>query len=803
MSRKMLFLLACGVLVLLCVIAYLPLWRNDFIDFDDLDYILDNPHVRDGLSSRGLIWAFTTSHTGSWIPLIWVSMQFDATVSSLLYPLLLHQKGPSPVIFHAQNLFWHTATVVLLFVTLQRMTKQLGPSIVVAALFAVHPLHVESVAWATERKDTLSTFFWMLTLYAYVHYAELPSRNRYALVLGGFALGLLSKPMLVTLPCVLLLLDYWPLRRLSCSPSLSGEGRGSSIPKPLPLPPSPKEGGGTDPAPVGLWSLLSEKLPLFALAAAVAAITVLTQGKSNAVVPTDVLTTKARLANSVISYGWYLEKTFWPTDLCIYYIHPLDKWSLSALLTSVGVLIAISIVAIVTARRAPWLLVGWLWFLGTLVPVIGLLQVGGQARADRYLYVPHIGLFIAIVWSIDALMTRIKIPKMVGLVLAVVCVGALIPLTWIQLGYWRNAETVWTHATDVTEGNHRAYAALGRLLIFEGKKQNDPQMFERGSDYARRALELNPNVAEYRYNYGVVQLLHGDLEKAIDNFRKTLKLDPSYSDARFNLGLAQRRLHDFAGAEKTFGEILDLENRKPVPNPAPDVLAQHGALLWETGRYTEARKEWETALRKNAQTAEALNGMGLVALREGDLPKATQRFQEALKADGSLMSAASNLGLVAGRQGAWTDAARLHEVAVKYQLTTADRVQYLCRWALALHETNKAEDARKTYAEATELQPNWRRDARTKAWELATAATVSPGDAATAWELASQVCQAVSVPSADDLDILSAALAARGLFDQAVPVARLAASRADAAQASVIAARVTLYEKRQRFLRDP
>jgi protein O-mannosyl-transferase len=758
MSRKWRFWSIPVGLVVLCLLAYGPVWRNDFIDLDDEGDIRTNSHITDGLSSPGLGWAFTTFKNGNWIPLVWITLQADATLTALT--------GVNLAVFcHAQNLFWHATTVVLLFLTLTRLTQRVGPSAVVAALFAVHPLHVESVAWATERKDVLSTFFWVLTVYAYARYAELPSRNRYIPVLGAFVLGLMAKSMLVTLPCALLLLDYWPLRRWGAT---------------------------------GFWPLLREKLPLFAVAGVIATLTITAQRSADAMDGLEVIPLSARLANAVVSYVWYLEKTFWPTGLALFYPHLHSHWTWPPVLASGGVLVAVSGVAIALARRAPWLLVGWLWFLGTLVPVIGLIQVGAQARADRYVYVPHIGLFVAVVWSLDALLDRWKI-RAVGTALAGACVAACAALTWVQIGYWEDAETIWEHTLDVTQNNLHAHNAMGRLLVYRGQTTGDRETFRRGLEHYRTAVEIDPSLANLWYNLGLAHLIIGELDKAVDSFQAALQRDPTHDDARINLGLAQHHLHDDAAAELTLRPVMQ--------NPEPATRGLYGLVLWNLGRRAEARREWEKTLRAEPKQPDAVFGMGCVWLDGGDIPRAQRNFAVAEDMKPLLIDAPSYQGISAGRLNDWTNAIAQHKHAVERQKNQPnarrdDLSVYTRRLAFALHNHGETEAARQEYTRATQLQPDWRKRDRQTAWQLATTAAPTPGDAATGWELASQVCQAVSDPSADDLDTLAAALAALQRFDEAVTVAQQAASKSAPPRAAAIAERIARYQKKQPFVRS-
>ncbi len=501
-STRLLWFIAT-VLVVLTLAAYSQVWECGILDLDDESYLFEHPEVLDGLTLGGLQWAWTTFHGGFWFPLTWMSLQLDASLSSAIQGPSV-KEAPLGLVFHGQNLFWHTATVVLLLATLYRLTGALWRSALVAALFAVHPLHVESVAWVTERKDVLSTFFWVLTLLAYGWYVERPGVGRYLLIVSSFLLGLLAKPMVVTLPCVLLLLDWWPLQRFT----------------------NPKRERGILFFPRSRFGLVWEKVPLLAISAAVGVLTVWAQQQAGAVATLAHLSFADRLANAVISYGWYLEKTVWPTNLAIFYCHPLSSWQWEPVVLSGIVLVGVTILALVSAKRWPWLVVGWLWFVGTLVPVIGLVQAGEQARADRFVYVPHIGLFIALVWSLAALRQAVQCPEWVGAAGAAVCLLLLTAVTWVQVGYWKDSETMWQHTLEVTPDNHQAHCGMGRVLL--KMAESDPELtaderrqrLAEARQHFERAIALAPHDDKYRWFLGRVLEDQRSLDEAAQQREK-------------------------------------------------------------------------------------------------------------------------------------------------------------------------------------------------------------------------------------------------------------------------------------------
>lgn len=494
-QRHRLELLVCLGLALATAASYSTVLGNDFV-YDDGDYVLDNSRVKGGLTLANVSWAWTTFFQSNWHPLTWMSLQLDA---SLL--------GTGPAGFHLTNVVLHLANTVLLFVVLQRMTGALGSSAFVAGVFGLHPLHVESVAWITERKDVLSTLFWLLTMLAYYHYVQRPGLLRYLLVVLPFVLGLLAKPMLVTLPCVLLLLDYWPLRR-----------------------------GENQPGPAASltalwrrwWPLVWEKLPLFALSAASSVITWYAQQRGGSVARLDQVPLEARLGNAVVAYATYLRKMFWPSDLAPFYPHPGINLSIRDLALALLVLAALSWAGWRWRQTCPALLVGWLWYLGTLVPVIGLVQVGSQALADRYTYVPLMGATIALTWPSAELARRWhwqKILSAVGRIALVAC--AL--LTWNQVSYWKDDLTLWTHTLALTGSHAVVHENLG--VGHAKRKQLDQAIRE-----LQRAVNLAPLHLGAHQNLAGVLIERGRFTEAAELCRQVLQADPQNAAAHRNLG---------------------------------------------------------------------------------------------------------------------------------------------------------------------------------------------------------------------------------------------------------------------------
>jgi tetratricopeptide (TPR) repeat protein len=510
LTKNQLAALICLALAVVTAALYWPITHYGFVNFDDDDYITNNSHVQAGLTWAGVIWAFQTGAAANWHPLTWISHMLDCQ----LY-------GLNPGGHHSTNLIFHVINTLLLFLWLRQLTGTLWRSAMVAALFAWHPLHVESVAWASERKDVLSTFFWMLTLIAYTRYAQKRSKVEargsradtpvqaldarrstldYYLALLFFACGLMSKPMVVTLPFVLLLLDFWPLNRFP--PGCSARS---------------------------LINLIVEKLPFFALTLAASVVTYFVQTSGRALWSPAGLSFSSRVANALWAYERYISKTFWPADLSIFYTHPYH-WPAGLVIGAALLLALWSGLFIWRARQNPYLLVGWFWFLGTLVPTIGLVQVGSQSMADRYMYIPSIGLFIMVVWGLDDFLNwRPHWRRITTLAGGVALAGCLVG-TRIQLSYWQNSIKLFSHAIEVTTDNFVAYTCLGETLRDLGLKKEALMV-------CAEAVRIAPNSPVAQYNYGMALLQNNKLDEALAHLDAAGRLAPHNSEVQYNLGL--------------------------------------------------------------------------------------------------------------------------------------------------------------------------------------------------------------------------------------------------------------------------
>jgi len=474
----------------------------DFVYFDDDLYITDNHQLQAGFNKENVVWAFTNNHVGLWLPLTWLSFMLD-------YELY----GLNPF----TNLLFHLANTLLLFFILSRITGSLWRSAFVAGLFALHPLHVESVAWVTERKDVLSTFFWMLTMWFYIQYAAQPRLYKYFLALFAFTLGLMAKPMLVTLPFVLLLLDYWPLGRFQ--PGQFKDHNGSEIEKSM----------NSNKLPPLASRLLLEKLPFFVLAAAASLIAFLTQQSWGAAASVEVLPARIRIANGLVAYIGYMRKMIWPQDLAVFYPHPGNTLPIWQAAGAGLLLLLISVLALRARRRHPYLPVGWLWYLGTMVPVIGLVQVGKQSMADRFTYIPLIGLFIIIAWTVPCLLAKWRYQRIVLFTSAALVLVALMIVTRLQVRHWRNSITLFEHTLAVTTDNQVIHNNLGKALIRKGE-------IDKARFHYSRALQLQPNSAKAHTNLGNILEQQGKLQEAMHHYYSAVQLDPKLAEAHFNLG---------------------------------------------------------------------------------------------------------------------------------------------------------------------------------------------------------------------------------------------------------------------------
>ena len=573
--NKKLTCIIVTVLIAACLLAYGRVLNNGFVSYDDEDYLTKNTNVQSGLSVANIKWAFTSVVSNNWHPLTMISHMADWSMFKD------HAGG-----HHLVSLLLHIGNVLLLFLFLKKATGNFWPAAFAAAFFALHPLRVESVAWASERKDVLSMFFGLATLYTYTFYAEKRDTTKYILCLILFALGLMAKPMLVTFPFVLLLLDYWPLKRWQKEiKPVTNETKG------VPLKKKDKQQRSqsakqnisvTAKEQPTVSQLLWEKVPFFILTVISVIITVWAQYRG--IESFQKLPVSERIANAIVSYISYLGKTFWPVDLAVFYPyqHAYADWQI---LGSFFILLGISIAVIYFVKKAPFLLVGWFWYLGTLVPVIGLVQVGKQAMADRYTYLPAIGIVMMVAWSVAYFFPapRKKI-KMILMSTAVAVLVALSFLTWLQCGYWKNSISLFSHALQATKNNYLAHDSLGVALDAEGK--HNEAIFQ-----YQEAIKINPDYDNAYYNLANAFKDQGDIGGAEKYFRETIRINPNYVDAQNNLGIILEMYY------KKYDEAI--YHYRQALKIQPDKFGVHynmGIALLQKGEPEEAVKHFRAAI---------------------------------------------------------------------------------------------------------------------------------------------------------------------------------------------------------------
>jgi len=626
-------------LVIAVAAIYAQAGRYPFHGLDDEDYV-QNAHVLKGLSWDGVVWAFTTSHAANWHPLTWLSHMLDAR----LFGTTDQTAGGH----HLVSAAIHALNAVLLFHALRRLTTHLWPSALVAALFAVHPLRVESVAWASERKDVLSGLFFMLALLAYGRYVRRPGWRRMLPVLGSHMAGLLAKPMLVTLPMVLLALDLWPLQRWRV-------GRGRPAKDPLRSAAAGKVGGA-----LPLRRLLLEKAPLLAASLGSSIMTVVAQRSGGAVAELGAIPWESRIYNALVSYATYLWKTIWPTGLACYYPHPatLPATGNEAILASACVLLlfAIGWAVLRLAGRQPYLLAGWLWYGIAMFPVIGIVQVGNQAWADRYAYLPLIGIYCMIVWLGRDLLSARPAARAIAGVLAVAVVVALGVSAHAQVKVWRDSGTLYAHALEVTKNNWFAHNGLGLFVMSQGRLEEARRHFE-------RSLSLRPGQAGVHANLGMLFLRLGQVNRAREHLDPALQTHPGVPEALNNLGV----------------------------------------LLVGEGRLDEARQQFERAIAARPDFPEAHFSLGLILMRQGHLDQACEHYERAAALRPSYQEALFNLALVREAQGRLDQAARAYQRVLKLRPRDAEAHHRLGR---ALASLGRRAEARSHFEEALKWEPS-------------------------------------------------------------------------------------------------
>jgi protein O-mannosyl-transferase len=694
----------CLALAGITLVAFGRALFCQFINFDDPDYVYENRVVSRGLTWNSIRWAFSF-HAFNWHPLTWLSHMLDCQIYEL-----------HPAEHHATNLALHLAAVILLFLVLRRMTGALWQSAFAAAVFAVHPLRVESVAWISERKDVLGGFFFVLTVAAYVRYVRKPSVARYGLTVLLFALGLMSKPMLVTLPLILLLLDYWPLRRA--------------------IPPR---------------KLILEKLPLLALSVGSSIATILAQHK--AIQSIQVYPLGARLGNAAISCIVYLRQMVWPNGLAIFYPYPQGGFAGWEVALAAILVIGATVVVWMQRRARPWLLVGWGWYLIMLLPVIGIVQVGGQAHADRYTYLPQIGICIVVAWLAAEWVQRLRISKQaVGAATAVV-VGVLAFCTWKQTGYWHDDETLWPHTIACTTNNEMSHYNLG--FAFDKKGEMDQAIAE-----YREALRIRPNYGEALNNLGLALLQQGKVDEAMEYLQQAYQAGPNRAEPCVNIGSA----------------------------------------LLRKGRIDEAIARFQEALQLKADNPTAYNNLGDAFLQKGDVASASANYEKTLALDPDYPEANYSLGNILLQNGRIDEAIAYFIKAVHAKPDYAKAYNNLGN---ALAQKGREKDAIASYEKAWQLEPSDLAINNNLAWLLATASDGSLRNGSESIELAQRANLLSGRNNPMVLRTLAAALAQLGKYSDAVGVSRTAIAAARQAgqtnMLEVLNAEMKLYQTGRPF----
>jgi tetratricopeptide (TPR) repeat protein len=575
----------CLILAFITAAVYYPVRTYDFVNYDDQIYVYDNPNIQSGLTFDAVKQAFTSSYANFWHPLTMLSYMLDWQLF-----------GNNAAGFHLTNLIFHIANALLLFIVLKQMTSAIWQSAFVAALFALHPLHVESVAWVSQRKDVLSTFFWFLTMWAYVRYVKQSQNWLYLLTMLFFALGLMAKPMLVTLPFVFLLLDYWPLERFSKR---------------------------------NIYRLILEKIPFIVLSMILSVIAFLVQPTGTEAMRLAKLDLKIRIFNAIISYVEYIGKTFWPRGLTVFY--PLIGKNISVLyvVIAAAILLAVTVFVICLAKKHRYLPTGWFWYLGTLVPVIGLIPVGEHAMADRYTYITLTGLFIMISWGAADLLAKSRHKKIILTVLALLIVLILSICSRLQLRHWRSSLDLFQHALNVTQNNYTAHYCVAQVFASQGN-------INEASYHYSQAVRILPDYVEAISDLGVVRHQQGRIDEAVSLYERALRIDPNFAGANLNLAAAYADRGDFKRAAAHYKTGL-------ASADIPALRRNYASVLVRLGRFEDAVAEYRKVLSAIPDDPYILNEFGIVLMKTGKFDEAILHFKKALQIAPNYTDAKNNL----------------------------------------------------------------------------------------------------------------------------------------------------------------
>ncbi len=686
-NETKLVLYICAFLTLSTLAIYWPITHHDFVNFDDFDFVTENPHVQAGLTWDSIKWAFSlkTEVARNWHPLTMLTHMFDCQLFGLKAGM-----------HHSVTLLYHVANTLLLFFLLRKMTGAMWRSAIVAMLFALHPLHVESVAWTAERKDVLSTLFWLLVMWAYVDYARTGSKTKYVLTFVFLALGLMSKPMLVTMPFVLLLMDYWPLRRFAFFRINRPEEAQKSK--------STKPATANTPAPIPVLRLVLEKIPLFILSLLLCVITFNIQKSGGAMQMTEYLPLGARVGNALVSYAKYIIKMFWPDNLAGLYLRHGD-WPIANVVAAALLLIVLTVTAIVFAKRKPYFTFGWFYFIGTLVPVIGIIQVGMQSMADRFTYIPMTGLFIIVVWGIADIADISKTYSLPKLALAAATIAAFVAcaaMTSHIIPFWKNSDTLFHRMIAIDQNNFLAHYNLGNFYSRAGDKQTAINEYE-------AALKAEPNYVEAHNNLaGILQEQHRH-DEAIAHYKDAARLSP---DPTYVVNLA----NGYVNASR-YSDAMPLYEEALRKNPQATNARTNAALthvawanqLANSNNLVAAESHYLSALQLNPIYADAAAGLGLCYAREGRMQEAGEQLINAGRLRGEPKATKPELLAQLALANHLSSANKLEEAIPHYTAATRldpDNTEAHNGLGICYAMLGKMDDAAKQFAEILRLQPN-------------------------------------------------------------------------------------------------
>jgi len=663
-------ILICIFLVVCTLAVYQRVLFSDFVNFDDQMYVTENRHVKMGLTGENIVWAFTSYDVAYWHPLTWLSHMLDCQ----LYRL-------RPGMHHLSSLLIHIANSLLLFLVFKRLTGAVWRSALVAAIFALHPFNVDSVAWIAERKNVLSTLFWLLTMWAYAGYAHRGGAGRYLLTLLLYALGLLSKPMLVTLPFVMLLLDYWPLGRFRFERADGDRDADDSEPR------ISRNRG------IAVFRLVCEKIPFFVLSVVSVLSFWWAVERPGTAVSKAVVPIKLRLANALVSYVSYIGKMLWPRKFAVYYPYPdaVPMWQVTGALLLV---VCVSVLVILALKRRPYPAVGWLWYLGTLVPVIGLYQAGlWPATADRWAYVPLIGLFVIIAWGADDVAAKWRLRKLALGIGAGVWLSALMVCTWVQVGHWRNGYTLFTHALAVTQGNYIAHYNLGNILLREEKTDKAIEQY-------KKAIAVHRRYVDAHYNLGIALSDTERYAEAVEEYRIVQRLEKNHKRVLFRLANALAKNGQVDEAISYYNKALEQK-----PNDA-EILNNFGLALVKKGEIDEAIKHYEKSLEVKPDSVEVLNNLGNALVKQKEFDQAVACYKKALSLEPDFAETQYNLGNALRQTGQIDEAVVCYREALRLRPDNVDTHYGL---GLVLAQQKKYDEAAIHYRKAIQLNPDFAR----------------------------------------------------------------------------------------------